>query len=133
MVKHTQTIRRQQPTNCLSVFNHYVGLVLKGLIAKIHCSQQQKNNFCERCSIKTLFRKFYKFSLKTFMEKSFTNEGTSLRSYRFFKKAITQNTFQQLIPELLTGASGTIFKLSIFCFLAVLICSLSSSSSFPNL
>ena len=31
MVKHTQTIRRQQPTNCLSVFNHFVALVLKGL------------------------------------------------------------------------------------------------------
>ena len=32
MVKHTQTIRRQQPTNCLSVFDHFVGLALKGLI-----------------------------------------------------------------------------------------------------
>ena len=32
MVKHTQTIRRQQPTNCLSVFGHFVGLALKGLI-----------------------------------------------------------------------------------------------------
>ena len=31
MVKHTQTIRRQQPNNCLSVFNHFVGLVLKWL------------------------------------------------------------------------------------------------------
>ena len=31
MVKHTQTIRRQQSTNCLSVFNHFVGLVLKEL------------------------------------------------------------------------------------------------------
>ena len=31
MVKHTQTIRRQQPTNCLSVFEHFVGLELKGL------------------------------------------------------------------------------------------------------
>ena len=31
MVKHTQTIRRQKPTNCLSVFNHFVGLALKGL------------------------------------------------------------------------------------------------------
>ena len=28
MVKHTQTTRRQQPTNCLSVFDH---LLLKGL------------------------------------------------------------------------------------------------------
>ena len=32
MVKHTQAIRRQQPTNCLSVFGHFVGLALKGLI-----------------------------------------------------------------------------------------------------
>ena len=31
MVKHTQTIRRQKPTNCLSVFDHFVGLALKGL------------------------------------------------------------------------------------------------------
>ena len=33
MVKHTQTIRRQQPTNCLSVLDHFVGLALKELIA----------------------------------------------------------------------------------------------------
>ena len=33
MVKHTQTIRRQQPTNFLSVFDHFVGLALKGLNA----------------------------------------------------------------------------------------------------
>ena len=26
------TIRRQLPTNCLSVFDHFVGLALKGLI-----------------------------------------------------------------------------------------------------
>ena len=31
MVKHTQTIRRFWPTNCLSVFDHFAGLVLKGL------------------------------------------------------------------------------------------------------
>ena len=31
MVKHTQTIRWQQPTNCLSMFEHFVGLALKGL------------------------------------------------------------------------------------------------------
>ena len=31
MVKHTQTVRRQQPRNCLSVFDHFVGLVLKRL------------------------------------------------------------------------------------------------------
>ena len=31
MVKHTQTIRQQQRTNCLSVFDQFVGLALKGL------------------------------------------------------------------------------------------------------
>ena len=34
MVKHTQTIRRQLPTNCLSVFDHFAGLELKGLMKK---------------------------------------------------------------------------------------------------
>ena len=34
MVKHTQTIRQQQPTNCLSMFDHIVGLSLKGLNRK---------------------------------------------------------------------------------------------------
>ena len=31
MVKHTLTIRRQQLTNCLSVFGHFPGLTPKGL------------------------------------------------------------------------------------------------------
>ena len=32
MVKHTLTTSRQQTTNCLSVFDHFVELGLKGLI-----------------------------------------------------------------------------------------------------
>ena len=31
MVKHIQTIHRQQPANCLSVFDHFLGLALKEL------------------------------------------------------------------------------------------------------
>ena len=31
MVKHTQTIWRFLPTNCLSVFDHFVGLAPNGL------------------------------------------------------------------------------------------------------
>ena len=31
MVKHPQTIFRLLPTNCVSVFDHFVGLALKGL------------------------------------------------------------------------------------------------------
>ena len=34
MVKPTQKIRRQQPTNFLSVFDHFVELELKGLAKK---------------------------------------------------------------------------------------------------
>ena len=33
MVKHTQTIRRQQSAIYLNVFDHFVGLVFKGLIS----------------------------------------------------------------------------------------------------
>ena len=31
MVKHTQAIYQFLPTNCLSVFDHFVGLAVKGL------------------------------------------------------------------------------------------------------
>ena len=31
MLKHTETIRRQKPTNCLIVFGRFIGLTLKGL------------------------------------------------------------------------------------------------------
>ena len=34
MVKHTQTISRQKPTNCLSVFDHFVKMALKRLSNK---------------------------------------------------------------------------------------------------
>ena len=34
MVQHTHMIRRVVPTNCLSVFDHFVGLALKGLSIK---------------------------------------------------------------------------------------------------
>ena len=44
MVKHTQTIRRQQPTNYLSVFDHFVGLALEGLI---HYTASTFMNFCD--------------------------------------------------------------------------------------
>ena len=35
MVKHTQRIRRLLPTNCLSVFDHFVGLALKELTKRV--------------------------------------------------------------------------------------------------
>ena len=40
MVKNTKTSLQQLPTNCLSVFDHSVGLAVKGLIT------QQFSNVC---------------------------------------------------------------------------------------
>ena len=51
MVKHTQLICWQQPTNCLSVFDHFVGLALNGLeiylsdpswVGQIHCNIRRR-------------------------------------------------------------------------------------------
>ena len=44
MVKHTQAIRRQQPTNCLSVFDHFLGLALKGLTVLLN---SQENTYAK--------------------------------------------------------------------------------------
>ena len=35
MVKHSQTIRRQDATNCLNVFENFVGLALQGLTSSL--------------------------------------------------------------------------------------------------
>ena len=42
MVQQTQTIRRQQPTSCLSVFDHFVGLALKRLNQLLSYFKSQK-------------------------------------------------------------------------------------------
>ena len=48
MVKHTQTIRRLLPKNCLSVFDHFVGLALKRLkkSLKLHIIYSDKEIPC---------------------------------------------------------------------------------------
>ena len=38
MIKHTQTIRRKEPENFLSVFDHFVGLARKGLLLSLDVS-----------------------------------------------------------------------------------------------
>ena len=44
MVKHTQTICQQKPTNCLSVFDHFVNLALKGLSLLKKKKEKKKKN-----------------------------------------------------------------------------------------
>ena len=54
MVKHTQAIRRQQPINCLSVLDHFVGLALKGLnLQKV--SNRDGTAICEGRSLLKIF------------------------------------------------------------------------------
>ena len=53
MVKQTQTIRRQQPKNCLSVFDHFVGLAFKG---SIWVSGQKFTFFSQKVAI--IWKKF---------------------------------------------------------------------------
>ena len=53
MVKHTQTIRRQESTNCLSVFDHFVGLAIKGL-KNIYYSVPQLAFTCSNSTTETL-------------------------------------------------------------------------------
>ena len=50
MVKHTQTICRLLPTNCLSVFDHFVGLVLQGLTCFV-IQLFRKNNLLSLSSL----------------------------------------------------------------------------------
>ena len=50
MVKHTQTIRRQHSTNCLRVFDHFVGLALQRLT-------ENAGNFLEIPLYKYFFNK----------------------------------------------------------------------------
>ena len=64
MAQHTQTFRRQLPTNFLSLFDHFMGLALKGLITKViiyeiiffHISLhfQSPVKLCDKCSSQKL-------------------------------------------------------------------------------
>ena len=53
MVKHTQTIRRLLPTNCLTMFDHFVRLALKGL-------KQYENRF-SYCYFRKIPKSCYAF------------------------------------------------------------------------
>ena len=70
MVKHTQTIRWQQSANCLSVFDHFVGLALKGLTwcltANAAWCSSKRNNFTG-CIIVTFSVPLFRLNYKDFV------------------------------------------------------------------
>ena len=57
MLKHTQTIRRQMQTNCLSVFDHFVGFALK----RLNCEKLTYDDMAVlcKCGNGVVYMKFY--------------------------------------------------------------------------
>ena len=58
MVKHTQTIGRLLATNCLNLFNHFMGLALKGLnhdrnVPKCYVMRKKTQNKKQKTITKT--------------------------------------------------------------------------------
>ena len=68
MVKHTQTIRRKQPTNlnCLSVFDHFVELTLKRLIFAPLTYDLLIFHLEYFCTVKLLTNELFKNELRAF-------------------------------------------------------------------
>ena len=69
--KHTQTIRRLLPTDCLSMFDHFAGLALKGLNTSNVMKMQEK----------------ILLSQILFMQKPLQNLAKNLR-WRFFQLTV---------------------------------------------
>ena len=65
MVKHTQAIRQLLPTNCLGMFNHFVGLALKELDSKSKALIIHFKNNHRKCSVKRdIYKNFVIFTGK---------------------------------------------------------------------
>ena len=59
MVKHTQMIRRKLTTNCLSVFDHFVGLAVKGLNESVECLQVTQPQILPKKKNEIVFKYFF--------------------------------------------------------------------------
>ena len=107
MVKHTQTIRLQQPMNCLSVFDHFVGLALKGLILEAKCSDIFFSQFFHTSFIylKSIHYKTYQLKILNFNihPRLIADTGST---DRFFEKRAFCTTYTDVI---LTTSNENIF------------------------
>ena len=93
MVKHTQTIRRLLATNCLSLFDNFVSLALKGLIKEL--------------DVKNIFiHLFFTKSLKRAGKKRNKCDWLTFRQ-SFFKKKFMRipECFQKLLPISTKGSN----------------------------
>ena len=60
MVKHTQTIRRQKQTNCLRVFDYFMGLAPKGLSNPPSNPPTKKEDFASICFCECMFYEIFR-------------------------------------------------------------------------
>ena len=125
MVKHTQTIRRQKPTNCLSMLVFFVGLAFKGLnkCTLSYGSQfLQKFIFVLQKGVKIPFLKFLKtcMSRNFFLSKKLNYRSHScillldFRGDNDFFSNFTRPTFYINFPVIYTEVF--ICKFEIICF-----------------
>ena len=92
MVKNTQTIRRQQPTNCLSVFDSFVGLVLIGLSERIHLQK------CKYLKCRNYFLLIYKNRLQGSVNSCLAKLVTC-KDWQSFYFAETESFIRQQSPR----------------------------------
>ena len=83
MIKHTQTVRRLLPTNCLSVLDHFVMLALKGLI---WCSVSVRSYCSQVFHKKDVSEDFARFTAKHLCQSLFLNKVTGSQYCNFTKK-----------------------------------------------
>ena len=97
MFKHTQTIRRFLPTNCLSVFDHFVGLALKGLKGEFTSPfiGTQTHLKTTEATIRGVLENFEKFTRKQLCQSLFFDKVAGLRpeACNFIKKEPRHSCF----------------------------------------
>ena len=84
MVKDTQIIRQQQLTNCLSVFDHFAGLVLKGL----------RNMTKKHLILKEIVYLIFDIKLLFYVGFSRKHKEIFSRIFHFFEYIFTKNCLE---------------------------------------
>ena len=105
MVKHTQTNRRLLPTICLSVFDHFVGLALKGLNIRIDHNYLSLKDFCKR-----VLERVFELEMKSF----------SL-FYGFRSTVISKFSMSEMLREARFNCCCFLGRFPHLCFIQVVI------------
>ena len=117
MVKHVQTIRLQKPTNCLSVFDHFVGLSLNRLrnvvlLVSFLFSKHGLINFRLWRSCNSIFGYVFKVKFDT----DFLQWKRFLYNFSFSCSSFFKNPFLSQIVVYNTFLRSWVYKRSLISF-----------------